>query len=95
VEILKQALAVFFGFKAYVMLPIVILVLALIVRLKVGEALLSTLKVAVGFAGIPIVIGYLLIATALSPLYTRLAALPKLDPLQLPLMPPADQKNDQ
>ena len=57
-EILKQALAVFFGFKAYVMLPIVILVLALIVRLKVGEALLSTLKVAVGFAGIPIVIGY-------------------------------------
>jgi PTS system galactitol-specific IIC component len=52
VETLKQALAVFFSFKAYVMLPLVIFVLALIVRLKIGQAALSALKVAVGFAGI-------------------------------------------
>jgi len=52
VEILKTALAAFFSFKAYVMLPLVIFLLALIVRLKVGQAALSALKVAVGFAGI-------------------------------------------
>ena len=34
------------------MLPLVIFLLALIVRLKVGQAALSALKVAVGFAGI-------------------------------------------
>jgi PTS system galactitol-specific IIC component len=52
VEILKTALAAFFSFKAYVMLPLVIFVLALIVGMKVGQAALSALKVAVGFAGI-------------------------------------------
>jgi galactitol-specific phosphotransferase system IIC component len=52
VETLKAALAAFFSFKAYVMLPLVIFVLALIVRMKVGQAALSALKVAVGFAGI-------------------------------------------
>ena len=51
-EILKDALAAFFSFKAYVMLPLVIFILALIVRMKVGQAALSALKVAVGFAGI-------------------------------------------
>ena len=51
-EILKQALAAFFSFKAYVMLPLVIFLLALVVRMKVGQAALSALKVAVGFAGI-------------------------------------------
>ena len=51
-EILKQALAAFFSFKAYVMLPLVILVLALLVRMKPGQAALTALKVAVGFAGI-------------------------------------------
>jgi PTS system galactitol-specific IIC component len=52
VEILKNALAAFFSFKAYVMLPLVIFVLALLVRLKIGQAALAALKVAVGFAGI-------------------------------------------
>ncbi len=51
-QILKDALAAFFSFKAYVMLPLVIFALALAVRLKVGQAALSALKVAVGFAGI-------------------------------------------
>lgn len=57
-EILAKALNTFFSFKAYIMLPIVIFVLALIIRMKIGEALLSTLKVAVGFAGIFIVFNF-------------------------------------
>jgi PTS system galactitol-specific IIC component len=56
-EFLKRVLDTFFSFKAYVMLPAVILILALIIRMKVGEALLASLKVAVGFAGIFIVFG--------------------------------------
>jgi galactitol-specific phosphotransferase system IIC component len=44
VEVLKDALAAFFSFKAYVMLPLVIFVLALIVGRKVGQAALSALK---------------------------------------------------
>lgn len=51
-ETLKQVLDTFFSFKAYVMLPLVILVLALLVRMRPGQAALSALKVAVGFAGI-------------------------------------------
>jgi PTS system galactitol-specific IIC component len=68
VEILKTALAAFFSFKAYVMLPLVIFVLALIVLAMRGNVFRAVL------AGVPIVIGYLLIATRLAPLYTRLAA---------------------
>jgi PTS system galactitol-specific IIC component len=58
VEVLKTALAAFFSFKAYVMLPLVILVLALLVGLKPGQAALSALKVAVGFAGIFLVFDF-------------------------------------
>ncbi len=68
VETLKTALAAFFGFKAYVMLPLVIFVLALIVLATRGNVFRAVL------ASVPIVIGYLLIATSLAPLFTRLAA---------------------
>ncbi len=44
-----------FSFKAYVMLPIIILVLGLIIRMKIIDALMSALKLGVGFAGIFIV----------------------------------------
>ncbi|UCF98349.1 MAG: PTS galactitol transporter subunit IIC [Spirochaetaceae bacterium] len=57
-EILTRALDTFFSFKAYVMLPIVILILGLLIRMKVWDALLSALKVAVGFAGIFIVFNF-------------------------------------
>ncbi len=42
----------FFAFKAYVMLPIIIFVLALAVRLPVQRALVSTVSLAAGFAGV-------------------------------------------
>lgn len=58
IQTLSRALDAFFSFKAYVMLPIIILVLALLIRMKVWDALLSTLKVAVGFAGIFIVFNF-------------------------------------
>ncbi len=55
---LSEILAVFFSFKPYVMLPILMLAIALIVRMKLSSALSSTLKLAVGFAGIFIVFAF-------------------------------------
>lgn len=42
----------FLSFKAYVMLPVIILIIALLLRMKLSEALLSALKLGVGFAGV-------------------------------------------
>ncbi len=47
-----------FSFKAYVMLPIIILILGLIIRMKVLDAFMSALKLGVGFAGIFIVFDF-------------------------------------
>jgi PTS system galactitol-specific IIC component len=57
-ETLNRALDYFFSFPAYVMLPLVILVIALTSRMKPGEALLSSLKLAAGFAGVFIVFDF-------------------------------------
>lgn len=51
-DFIVTAVNAFFQFKAYVMLPIIILIIALIIRMPLKEALLSTLKLAAGFAGI-------------------------------------------
>lgn len=51
-EALQSALAWFFSFKAYVMLPVVIGAIALLARVKPGPALMLALKLGVGFAGI-------------------------------------------
>ncbi len=51
-EILQSSLAWFFSFKAFVMLPIVILIIALLSRMKFGSALLAVLQLGAGFAGI-------------------------------------------
>jgi len=51
-EILQSALAWFFSFKAFVMLPVVVLVIALAARMKPGGALLAVLQLGAGFAGI-------------------------------------------
>ena len=56
-QVLSTALDTFFSFKAYVMLPIIIFLLGVVIRMKVKDALLSALKVAVGFAGIFIIFG--------------------------------------
>lgn len=51
-NVLSQVIDFVFSFKAYVMLPAVILVVALAIRLKVADALTSALRLGVGFAGI-------------------------------------------
>lgn len=57
-DLLKSAIDGFFQFEAYVMLPFFILILALIAGMRLGQALLSSLKLGVGFAGIFIVFAY-------------------------------------
>ncbi|NCB01196.1 MAG: PTS galactitol transporter subunit IIC, partial [Spirochaetia bacterium] len=51
-EFLKTLIDQFFQFKAYVMLPIIIFIIALIIRMPVKKAFLSVLQVGTGFAGI-------------------------------------------
>jgi PTS system galactitol-specific IIC component len=51
-DVLKTAIDTFFQFKAYVMLPLITLLIALIVRMPIRRALLSTIRLAAGFAGI-------------------------------------------
>lgn len=57
-DTLKHFLDIFFSFKPYVMLPLFMLVIAFIVRMKPADAFMSALKLAVGFAGIFIVFSY-------------------------------------
>lgn len=49
---LQNFLTTFFSFKAYVMLPLIILAIALAVRLPIKQALRSTVSLAAGFAGV-------------------------------------------
>lgn len=49
---LQQFLTVFFSFKAYVMLPLIIFFIALAVRLPLRQVVLSTVSLAAGFAGV-------------------------------------------
>jgi PTS system galactitol-specific IIC component len=58
VETLSTVVGFIFSFKAYVMLPAVILVVALAIRMNVGQAALSALRLGVGFAGIFIAFGF-------------------------------------
>ncbi len=55
---LQAAFAAFFGFKAYVILPVFMLILALTARMKLKEALLAALKIGAGFSGVFIVFGF-------------------------------------
>ena len=57
-ENFKHLLDIFFSFKPYVMLPLFMLIIGLLIRMKLSEALMSALKLAVGFAGIFIVFSY-------------------------------------
>jgi PTS system galactitol-specific IIC component len=58
VETLSRVIAFIFSFKAYVMLPAIILVVGVCIRMKVGQAALSALRLGVGFAGIFIAFGF-------------------------------------
>jgi PTS system galactitol-specific IIC component len=50
--ILQVSLAWFFSFKAYVMLPVIVLLIALFARMKPVASLLAALQLGAGFAGI-------------------------------------------
>lgn len=58
INTLSGILDIFFSFKPYIMLPLLMLIIGLFVRMKVSEALKSSLKLAVGFAGIFIVFAF-------------------------------------
>lgn len=55
ISTLGSAFTAFFDFPAYVILPAFMLALAFIARMKVKEALLATVRIAAGFAGVFIV----------------------------------------
>ena len=70
-ESLKHFLSAFFGFKAYVMLPVIIFMIALAVRLPLKRALLSTVSLAAGFAGVFIAFNFFV--TNISPAVQQLS----------------------
>jgi galactitol PTS system EIIC component len=49
---IANAIKAFFEFKAYVMLPVIVLIIGLAARMRIKEALISSLRLAAGFAGI-------------------------------------------
>ncbi len=55
---LGAAVTAFFSFPAYVILPAFMLVLALAARMAIREALLATVRIAAGFAGVFIVFSF-------------------------------------
>ncbi|MDC7218723.1 MAG: PTS galactitol transporter subunit IIC [Spirochaetales bacterium] len=57
-EVLNIIIDTLFSFKAYVMLPVIILVIALAVRMKPGPAFLAALRLGVGFAGVFLVFDF-------------------------------------
>ncbi|MDC7239494.1 MAG: PTS galactitol transporter subunit IIC [Spirochaetales bacterium] len=48
----------FFAFKAYIMLPLFIIIIGLIIRMKIGPLLKAALRLGTGFAGVFIVFGF-------------------------------------
>ncbi|HAE22947.1 MAG TPA: PTS galactitol transporter subunit IIC [Spirochaetaceae bacterium] len=62
---LQSAFATFFSFKAYVILPIFMLILALAARMKLKEAILAAIKIGAGFSGVFIVFSFFV--TQISP----------------------------
>jgi PTS system galactitol-specific IIC component len=70
-ESLKHFLSAFFSFKAYVMLPVIIFMIALAVRLPLKRALLSTVSLAAGFAGVFIAFNFFV--TNISPAVQQLS----------------------
>jgi len=51
-DAIASAVSAFFEFKAYVMLPVIVLILGLAARMRIKDAILSSLKLAAGFAGV-------------------------------------------
>ena len=74
---LSQWLAVFFSFKAYVMLPLIMLVIALGVGVPVKRAVLSAVALAAGFSGVFIAFNFFV--ANISPAVEQLSTVRGLD----------------
>ena len=70
---LSGAFTAFFGFKAYIILPVFMLVLALVARMRIKDALLATVKIGAGFAGVFVVFSFFV--TQISPAIQAIIAL--------------------
>ncbi|MDO3387290.1 PTS transporter subunit IIC [Gilvimarinus sp. SDUM040013] len=74
---INDFLDLFFSFKAYVMLPVVIFLIALAVRVPLRKAILSTIELAVGFAGVFIAFDFFV--ANIKPAVEQLVAIHQLD----------------
>ena len=76
-EALKSVIDSFFAFPAYVMLPLILLLIALVIRMKVKESVMATLRLAAGFAGVFIAFGFFV--DQIAPAVERIVELRGLD----------------
>nr|WP_315479484.1 PTS transporter subunit IIC [uncultured Rhodoferax sp.] len=74
---LQDFLTAFFSYKAYVMLPIIMFAIALVARVPLRQAVLSTVALAAGFAGVFIAFNFFV--ANISPAVQQLSAARGLD----------------
>ena len=74
---LQDFLTSFFSYKAYVMLPIIMFIIALVARVPLRQAVLSTVALAAGFAGVFIAFNFFV--ANISPAVQQLSAARGLD----------------
>jgi len=73
ISALSGAFSAFFSFKAYIILPVFMLILALVARMRIKDALLATVKIGAGFAGVFVVFSFFV--TQISPAIQAIIAL--------------------
>jgi len=76
-ETINSILDLFFSFKAYVMLPIIIFIIAIALRMGLKQSLLISLKLAVGFASVFIAFDFFV--ANISPAVERISEVRGLD----------------
>ena len=57
-ESLNQIVSYLLSFKSYVLLPFILFIFAIMFRMKLGQAVKSSLTIGIGFIGIFIIFGY-------------------------------------
>lgn len=57
-EGVNQAVTYLLGFKPYVLLPVILFIFAITFRMKIGQAIKSSLTIGIGFIGIFIIFGF-------------------------------------
>lgn len=67
---MKESIMYFLSFKSYVVLPVIIFILAMVFRIKIGTAIKSSLTIGVGFVGIFMTFDYFI--TFINPVVSSL-----------------------